>query len=204
MTTQLWTNDLNTLFKNYMEFYPDKTYDTNRMINSIVRFCVLSIIILVITKQANAQIVGILIVGIVLSTLYGLEQESKNEKINTSEEKTVILGTKPEDEFVIGANGVKYWKAFPTIPYTKNIFNDPNVSLEQRLKASNLDKKFPIENQDEFAKYLYSDLSIIKDEHVEGIQYYDIEADDDGFNYMGNNENSAVFNNKVTNTPVSN
>lgn len=180
MTTPLWTNDLNILFKNYMEFYPDKTYDTNRMINSIVRFCTISIIVLIISKQANSQIIGILIVSIVLSTLYGLEQESKQDKtVELKVENTV----KPEEEFVVGANGIKYWKAFPTLPYTKNIFNDPNVSLEQRLKTSNLDKKFPIENQNEFANYLYQDHNILKKEEVEGIQYYDAEEDEE-YNYI--------------------
>lgn len=161
--TTLWINDFSIIFNKMSEIYPDKDFDVNRMVNAIVRFCIICIIVLVLTHQANKNIVGILIITIILSTLYAMEQSTKTITLDTK----VEVSTKDKDshplqqkvdsqEWYTGNDGIKYWKAFPNVPYTKSIFNNMNATLAQRLKAVGLENAYPLEsNNPDFYKYLY-------------------------------------------------
>lgn len=200
--TTLWTNDVSILINKLSEIYPDKDYDLNRMVNAIVRFCIICIVVLVLTNQANKNIIGILLITIVLSTLYAMEQANKNFAIDTNTQEAMKQQAHPlqekvdSQEYYVGSDGIKYWKAFPNVPYTKNIFKNMNASLSDRLKAVGLESAYPLENNSpEFYKYLYEvDMGMKKTEPPTKkgeIGSYDLEIDD--VNFMNVSESPLVF-----------
>ena len=97
MTEKLWYNDLRGFITedNFLKFFPTSNMTFNEKINSIVRFTIYLVLILVLFKN-NYQVFYILVIVLLLTYAMTLMKDGENQKIKEQFRKKNLVNSKSE------------------------------------------------------------------------------------------------------------
>lgn len=97
MTEKLWYNDLKGFITedNFLKFFPTSNMTFNEKINSIVRFTIYLVLILVLFKN-NYQVFYILVIVLLLTYAMTLMKDGENQKIKEQFRKKNLVNSKSE------------------------------------------------------------------------------------------------------------
>ena len=161
---KFWYNDLNILFKKdrLNEFFPNESMSENEKLNSIVRACFYTAIVLFIyNKNTNYMYIGIIgLIGTYIIHKYVQPEIQLNHKI-----KEVFNKSKP----YIEPTEIIPTKDNPFMNIMLDDYEKPNRKIKKNI-AENKEIKKDIKNNFEYN--LYKDISDVYEKNNSQRQYY--------------------------------
>ena len=157
--TDLWFNNPKILLKNLDEFFPDKSFNYNQKINSVVRFAIyFSILIIVLDYNVNYLYFALLI--ILISFYLGTNFKNNNQEYFN--EKEIIAK---------GYNCRKPTSDNPFMNFRLGDLLEGSTKVNEMTEASLYDD-VKDEMRSEFRKDLYTDTSDLWGKYISDRNFY--------------------------------